>query len=108
MKKIKRERGFYRQLKNDCKMMGEKVPKPMYAMEFRLEHASDSSKDVRIYARFCYQDEVIKSIRYLSSLPKEDYKEYYSIRDWDQPRTRREKEIHRSRLSFLIHINQLS
>lgn len=107
MKRIKRERGFYKELSAYLKLTNSKKTKKMWAIEYWLKHISDSSKDIRLYARFQYHDELIQALNYINSVDDEnEFQEHTLIRILETPRTRREKTIHRSILSSVPHISK--
>lgn len=107
MKKVKRERGFYKELKSYFKLTGDKKKRQMWAIEYWLKHISDPSKDVRLYARFKYHDELLEALNYINSVDDEtEFEDRTLIRILDKPRTRREKAIHRSRISSVPHVSK--
>lgn len=108
MKKVKRERGFYKELSQYLKSVGERKPKQLWALEFWLKHKFHSELDIRCYTRFHYQDEFIKAMDYMGSIGKEDYEDSMLLRYFDKPRTRRQKAICKSQLSSVPHINEIS
>ena len=107
MKRIKRERGFYKELTAYLKLTNSKKSKKMWAIEYWLKHKTDSTKDIRFYARFHYHDEIEKSWSLLSLADKEGYEDSTLLRVLDQPRTRMEKAIQRSRLSSIPHVSSI-
>lgn len=66
MKKVKRERGFYKELSDYLKLMNDRKPKRMWALEFWLKHRSDSTKDIRCYAKFHHHDEIGRAMEYMA------------------------------------------
>ena len=108
MKKIKRNRGFYKELRQYYAAFKEiKKARRVAVIEYWLKHLHDSSKDIHFYAKWNSETDMQISLSYLSDAPDEFYEDHTLIRLLDAPRTRKDKTIHKSRLSSIPHIGDI-
>lgn len=108
MKKLKQPRGFYKELRLYYgKYRDIKKTRRINAIEYWLKHLYDKSKDIRFYAKWNCEEDIQKSLDYICSISKENYEDSTLIRLLETPRTRKEKAIHKCRLSLIPHISKI-
>lgn len=108
MKRIKRHRGFYKEVNAYLKASNEnKKDAVMWGIEYWLKHKLDSTKDIRVYARFHYNSEIQDALKILRPENRDEYEDHMWCRSISRPRTRKQKEIHKSRSSSIPHISKI-
>ncbi|WP_138752781.1 hypothetical protein [Paenibacillus sinopodophylli] len=107
-KKLKRERGYYRELKNEMKAAYQRSLKKPKIIEFWLKHSSDLLKDVHFYVNWNDNTQVLEAWDYISKVKDGDFEENVSIRILDAPTTRAQKAILKSHMHGIPHLIELS
>jgi hypothetical protein len=89
--------------KGVSKWMRDNRHKKLWGAEFLLEHLSDESKNIRVIAKFRELDSIGKAVQFITSFPSSEYGDSFYHRPIYTPRTRKDKAIHRSKLSQRTH-----
>lgn len=107
-KRMKRERGYYRELKQELKAVNQGSMKRPKVLEFWLKHTNDPLKDVHFYVNWANGTHVIEAWDYMAKVSKdEEYEDDTLLRYLDTPTTRKQKAIYKSQMHGIPHLSEI-